>query len=476
MKKLLKLFSVIALSASLIFATVLPSSASDVSFSNIGNNSIITKAVNVSKVILNKKTIPMFTGSSETLVPTITPTTATNQKVTWKSSNTKIATVDLNGMVTAIKAGRVTITVTTVDGKKTAKCTITIKNPPKVSKIILNKKTISINVGNSETLIPTISPSNAINKNVLWKSSDENLVIVDSNGKITGVKKGVANIVVTTVDGEKTANCIVNVMMSNYPVIFKDINLEKAVRKNINKPTGILYSNDVEPITSLSVTGIEMVEDISGIESLTNLTMLGLGNNKISDISALKGLNKLETLFLTNNKITDINALKELINLQTLHLSQNHIKDISALSCLTNLTFVLLNENQINDISALSDLKKLIRLGASENQIEDTSCLEELTSLNIMDLSNNKIVNVTGLENLFNLGSLKLGNNKIINTNGFENLTALKSLYLNQNSISDVSGLLELENLQSLILSGNQLTSVQKETLENALPNCKISF
>ena len=412
-------------------------------------------------------------GSSETLLPTITPNTATNKNITWKSNNTSVVTVDQNGKIEAIKVGSSTITVTTEDGNKAATCKITVKKPPKVSKIILNKKTISINVGSNETLIPTISPFNAINKSVLWKSSNENLATIDSNGKI---EKGTATITATTVDGGKTANCIVNIATSNYPVIFKDINLEKAVRKNINKPTGTLYNSDVERITSLIVTGLEMVEDIDGIESLTNLTTLGLGNNKISDISAIKGLNKLETLFLTNNKITDISALKNLTNLQTLHLSQNQIKDISALSGLTNLTIVLLNENQIKDISALSGLKKLTRLESFKNQIEDMSSLEELTELTKIDLNSNKIVNVIGLENLINLGYLNLGNNQIINTNGFENLTALNYLYLNQNKINDVSGLFELDSLKSLMLMQNQLSDVQKETLQNALPDCKIFF
>ena len=62
-----------------------------------------------------------------TLKATVSPKNATNQKVTWKSSKSKIAKVDKNGKVTALKKGTATITVTTKDGKKKATCKVTVK-------------------------------------------------------------------------------------------------------------------------------------------------------------------------------------------------------------------------------------------------------------------------------------------------------------------------------------------------------------
>lgn len=84
----------------------------------------------VTGVSLNKDSLTLDVGGSETLTATITPDNATNQNVTWKSDNENVATVDANGNVTAVGAGEATITVTTEDGNKTATCTVTVPAPP----------------------------------------------------------------------------------------------------------------------------------------------------------------------------------------------------------------------------------------------------------------------------------------------------------------------------------------------------------
>ena len=80
----------------------------------------------VTDVSLNKASIALTVGNSETLVATVTPDNATNKTVTWASSNTAVATVDENGKVVAVGVGSATITVTTVDGGKTATCTVSV--------------------------------------------------------------------------------------------------------------------------------------------------------------------------------------------------------------------------------------------------------------------------------------------------------------------------------------------------------------
>ncbi len=84
--------------------------------------------IHSSGVSLNKTTANMTVGDSVTLTATVAPSNATNKSVTWKSSNTAVATVS-NGVVKAVKAGNATITVTTVDGGKTASCAVTVVNP-----------------------------------------------------------------------------------------------------------------------------------------------------------------------------------------------------------------------------------------------------------------------------------------------------------------------------------------------------------
>ncbi len=169
--------------------------------------------VKVTGVKLNKSSASIDKGKTITLTATVKPKNASNTKVTWKSSNTSIATVSSDGVVTAKKAGTATITATTKDGNKKATCKVTVKEAKtvKVTGVSLNKTSASVEKGNSITLKATIKPSNATNKNVTWKSSDKRIATVDSNGKVKGVKKGTATITVTTKDGSKKATCKVTV-------------------------------------------------------------------------------------------------------------------------------------------------------------------------------------------------------------------------------------------------------------------------
>jgi hypothetical protein len=131
-------------------------------------------------------------------------------------------------------------------------------------------------------------------------------------------------------------------------VIFSDKKLERRVRYKINKPTGDLYKSDVEKITSLVVPD-EKIQDISGIENLSNLKELYLTGTNVSDISKLKGLTNLQLLCLTGTNVSDISTLKELTNLKTLYLAFTKINNISDLKGLTNLQELELTAVKISD-------------------------------------------------------------------------------------------------------------------------------
>ena len=166
--------------------------------------------VPVTGVTLNKTELSLTVGGTETLTATVAPENATNKAVKWTTSDQKIATVDENGKVTAVAAGTATITATTEDGGKTASCKVTVSGIP-VTGVTLNKNTLALTVGGSETLTATIAPSNAANKAVKWTTSDGKIATVDENGKVTAVAPGTATITVTTADGGKTASCTVTV-------------------------------------------------------------------------------------------------------------------------------------------------------------------------------------------------------------------------------------------------------------------------
>ena len=168
------------------------------------------QTVAVTGVTLNKTSISLEVDASETLTAEVTPQNATNKAVVWSSSNGAVATVDNTGKVTAMAIGVTTVTVMTGDGGKTATCDVTVTTKV-VTGVSLNKTTISFVIGDSETLIATITPTDAENKNVTWSSSNEAVATVDNTGNVMAVGAGVTTVTVATDDGGKTATCEVMV-------------------------------------------------------------------------------------------------------------------------------------------------------------------------------------------------------------------------------------------------------------------------
>lgn len=191
--------------------------------------------VKVTGVTLNKTKLSLEVNESSKLTATVKPSNATNKDVTWKSSNTNVATVDKNGNVKAVSAGTTTITVTTKDGKFTAKATVTVtkKEEPKeetvkVTGVELDKTNLTLTEGQDSKLTATVKPSNATDKNVTWTSSNTAVVTVDKNGNVKAVSAGTATITVTTKDGnfKASATVTVNEKPASYTVTFTEIKQE----------------------------------------------------------------------------------------------------------------------------------------------------------------------------------------------------------------------------------------------------------
>ena len=170
---------------------------------------VVARVYPVTGVTLDASKKELIEGESFTLTATVAPDNASNKSVSWSSSAAGVASVDQNGKVTAVKAGKATITVTTKDGGKTATCQVSVI--AKVASVNLNKDKITLTEGQSETLTATVLPENANDKSVSWSSSATDIASVDQNGKVTAVKAGTATITVTTKDGGKTATCQVMV-------------------------------------------------------------------------------------------------------------------------------------------------------------------------------------------------------------------------------------------------------------------------
>jgi S1-C subfamily serine protease len=166
--------------------------------------------VKVSSIKLDKNKVIINVGESIKLNVKFNPINVTNKKVQWKSDNSKVAKVDQNGVVTALSNGSAFITVTTLDGLKSANSYIEVETP--VSGVTLDKKTVTLKVSQSLTLKAQVKPASATNKNLVWTSSNSKVVTVDSNGKLKGLKSGTAKVIVTTVNGNKKASIEIKVI------------------------------------------------------------------------------------------------------------------------------------------------------------------------------------------------------------------------------------------------------------------------
>ena len=170
----------------------------------------VTVTVSATGVTLSKTELSLVKGATATLTATVAPSDATNKKITWRSSNTSIATVE-NGIVTAVSAGNATITVTTEDGNHTATCEVTVTVP--ATGVTLSQTELPLAKGATATLTATVVPFDATNQKVTWRSNNTSVATVE-NGTVTAVSGGNATITVTTEDGNHTATCEVTVTVS----------------------------------------------------------------------------------------------------------------------------------------------------------------------------------------------------------------------------------------------------------------------
>ena len=167
----------------------------------------VNKEVKATKVQLSETNLSINKGETTTLILTVTPQNFTDE-VTWKSSNTNVVTISDTGVVTAKAAGTATIRVTV--GTVNASCKVTVLQP--VTSISLNKYSLTLEGGDSFTLVASVYPSDAYNKQVKWSTSDERVASVDQQGNVTATGKGKATITAMAADGSGVyRNCTVTV-------------------------------------------------------------------------------------------------------------------------------------------------------------------------------------------------------------------------------------------------------------------------
>lgn len=167
----------------------------------------------IESISLEKSTLVLTEGESERLTVIFTPAEAANKEVTWSSSDTTIAQVDKDGWVKALTPGKATLTVKSIDGGKTATCSLTVLDIVTGSvRVSLDKKELTLTEGATDTLVATISPEETADKRISWSNSNPSVISVDEGGKVTGLICGTADIVVTSLLNGKIDTCHVSVV------------------------------------------------------------------------------------------------------------------------------------------------------------------------------------------------------------------------------------------------------------------------
>ena len=157
--------------------------------------------------------IELKAGQTYQLKPYISPSDATNKKLKYTSSDTKVAEVSASGLVTAKSEGEAKIRAAATDGSdEYAVCYVTVTGKAKVTGITLDRTSAEVKRGEKLTLNVTVSPSYASNKKVVWKSANTKIATVDANGSVTAKALGRTKITVTSAENSSyQASCTVTV-------------------------------------------------------------------------------------------------------------------------------------------------------------------------------------------------------------------------------------------------------------------------
>lgn len=173
------------------------------------------RPVDVTSITLDRTSVSMEVGQTTMLVATVYPSDATDKTVKWTSSDSSVASVNEYGMITALSEGSTVISASA--GKESAKCLVTVtKKIIPVSSVTLDRNSVTLEIGQSTTLVAYVQPDDATDKTVSWTNSDETVISLDANGRVTALKEGTAT--VAAIAGDKSASCAVTVSKSVVPV------------------------------------------------------------------------------------------------------------------------------------------------------------------------------------------------------------------------------------------------------------------
>ncbi len=271
------------------------------------------KSLTVSPQSLNLKL-----GGSSQLIASVLPEKSNNQ-ISWSSTNSRVATVDSNGLVSAVGMGSATIIARTINDI-TYNVNVLVGNYSKeLRSILVTTNYITLAVSNSKQLAVAFTPSDASNKNVFWTSSNPSVATVDKYGVVKAISPGSTIIKATSEDGGYTDTATIEVV--NYDNIIE----EKSIAFDSSSYTvGIGSTKSLIPIITPSNATFKSVRFESSNPSIAtvdeNGVVRGLKEGTVS-ITATTNRNRLKAT--TTIIVKYINATSVKVNTTNVNLGKN---------------------------------------------------------------------------------------------------------------------------------------------------------
>lgn len=230
----------------------------------------------------------------------VSPADADDPTVRWYSSDSLIASVDAEGMVSILDVGTVTISTTTIDGGFADHCEFNIVRPTvSVYGVTIGDcPSYVLSTGGTHQLIANVAPAEATDPSVTWSSSNPLVASVDENGLVTGLSQGTAKITIRTNDGGFTNTCNLGVMSSGNPVT--GIILTACPSGSIPVDTVIQLSAFVQPSDAedLTVSWSSSNSQVALVDENGLLSALSEGSATITVTSNAGGLSEICEVFV----------------------------------------------------------------------------------------------------------------------------------------------------------------------------------
>ncbi len=201
------------------------------------------KPVKLKKIKIHGKK-EVYVGNSIQLTASLSPDKTTDRDIQWKSSSKKIASVDSNGVVTAKKAGKVTITVSEKNSRKKAKYKISVMKVPVTAINFANNTPQSIETGSKHTLTVHFTPWNVTDQRIKWRSSNTSAASVDSNGTVTALRPIEKVTITATSMDNKQISCSLTLKITATNGFIKKSTLDDLDLTTIDKVMFVAHPDD----------------------------------------------------------------------------------------------------------------------------------------------------------------------------------------------------------------------------------------